>query len=116
MPDRASGCKKVCAVCGIELKRNNKSGYCKAHTEMRPDRKRRPPHYKRKIMKTIQLGQTKDGQPLYGNDGKYYLNGKLVAVKNSSENYFCLPDIWEQQHDTSWVSEEQLSRMGENEH
>jgi hypothetical protein len=66
-------------------------------------------------METIQLGQTKDGQPLYGNDGKYYLNGKLVAVKNSSENYFCLPEIWEQQCDTSWVSEDQLSRMGENE-
>jgi hypothetical protein len=58
-----------------------------------------------------QVGETKDGRPLYGDgDGnKYYLDGELVAVK-SGDHYFCTSDIWDQQSDTTWVSADSLSR------
>ena len=34
----------VCPICGSELGKANRSGYCKAHREHSPDRKARKPH------------------------------------------------------------------------
>lgn len=42
-----------------------------------------------------QLGQTNSGLPLLSGevDGGYYLDQALVALKNNSGHYFCLPSV-----------------------
>lgn len=70
------------------------------------------------------LGTSNNGSALWGgheNGVRCYYDqmegGNLVAVATSQDgfenfiNYFCLPNIWDQQSDTSWVSKDDLLRL-----
>lgn len=76
-------------------------------------------------MERQHLGTANNGNKLYGGyinrSTKVYYDspteGNLVAVATSPDefenfvNYFCLPEIWDQQSDTSWVSAEKLKDL-----
>jgi hypothetical protein len=51
--DLAEMARRFCVVpgCGTELAPNNRSGYCTAHADQRPDRKMRPPRNRKKTSK-----------------------------------------------------------------
>lgn len=62
----------------------------------------------------LEISYTNDNVRVYKQDGK------VVACATSQDNfdnlihYFCLPHIWQQGYDTTWVNIDELNSMIED--